>query len=555
MSEERRTTLRTPGLRGHLLLPILMFVFGSLVSAVTWWQVRQDMQSTAAAGLADLAEESRGTLQDRVEKHLSALRNLSRYWQLFGLQETPVWHFNTGMVTDNFPGITWIAWIPVGGDSVRYVARDSSWTPSAKLVSDAVEHLGHPGPDVIPSADGVPAIHVMLPVRTPDLEVGTLAAEIRPDSLFGESGYEIASGLAFTVRTDEGHVLFRRGTPAVDPPAWLRKEVKLALSAGGTWVVDFEPTEEYVARSESVWPQYVLLTGLLLSLGIGAIALQILRVRSFSNALAHTNESLDARVHELTERDQELRHLNEDLESRVELRTGELRDAMTELEAFSHSISHDLRSPIGAVVNYVSILHEDYADRLDDEGRKVLQRIRKSSESAIALLDDLVQLARAGRDEPVREHVVMREVASRAFQEAVSADEEPARVQFELGVLPDAWGDPALIGRVFTNLFSNALKYTREREERRIRVSGSSDGSENTYVVEDNGVGFEPEASASVFEPFTRLHSSRRFQGTGLGLAIVARIVRRLGGRVAAESDGEHGARFTFTLPTLKVTP
>ncbi len=549
------TALRTPGLRGHLLLPVLMLSFGALITVITWWQVRQDMQTTAAAGLQDLAEESRGTLQDRVEKHLFALRNLARFWQLYGLQEMPVWHFDTGMVTDNFPGITWIAWISANGDSIRYVARDSSWTPTPKLVSDAVENLGHPGPDVSASIGGEPAIRVLLPVRTPDLEVGTLAAEIRPDSLFGGTGYETARGLAFTVRTDDGRALFQRGTAAAHAPPWLHKEVKLSLSAGGTWIVDFEPTEEYLERTESPWPQYVLLTGLLLSLGIGAIALQILRVRSFSSALARTNESLDARVRELTERDRELHRLNEELESRVEQRTAELRDAMTELEAFSHSISHDLRSPVGAVVNYTSILDEDYGQRLDDEGRKVLQRIQKSSQAAIALLDDLVQLARAGREEPVREHVPMQEVAKRAYQEAVSGEEHTGNVRFEAGALPDAWGDPVLVERVLTNLFSNALKYTREREERLIRVSGSVDADENTYTVEDNGVGFDPEAAASVFEPFTRFHSSRRFQGTGLGLAIVARIVRRLGGRVAAESDGEHGARFSFTLPTFKATP
>lgn len=555
MSEHQVGPLHTPAPRARVLLPLLMFVFGALITLITWSQVRQEMRTAAAAGLADLAEESRGTIQDRVEKHLFALRSLGRFWQLYGLQELPVWRFDSGMLIDNFQGISWIAWISATGDSVRHVARDSAWAPTPELIADAVRNLEAPASEIALVNEGTPVVRVLLPVRTPDLEVGTLAAEIRPDSLLGGAQHETARNLAFTVRTEKGDVVLRRGTPASNVPPWLREQVKISLATAGAWIIEFEPTEAYLARTESHWPQYVLLTGLLLSVGIGAIALQILRVRGYSAALARTNASLDARLHELTERDHELRRLNEELESRVEQRTAELRDAMSELEAFSHSISHDLRSPVGAVVNYTSILDEDYGDRLDEEGRRVLNRIQKSSASAIALLDDLVQLARAGREEPVRERVAMAEAVRRAYDVAAAGEEDTANVRFEVGDLPDAWGDPALVERVLTNLISNSLKYTREREQRVIRVTGVNGSDENAYSVEDNGVGFDPEAAVSVFQPFTRLHSSQRFQGTGLGLAIVARIVRRLGGKVAAESDGRTGARFSFTLPTLRATP
>jgi signal transduction histidine kinase len=555
MSEHWIGPLRTPAPRARFLLPLLMFVFGSLITYLTWWQVREEMRTNAAAGLADLAEESRGTIQDRVEKHLFALRSLGRFWQLYGLREMPVWRFDSGMVIDNFKGISWIAWISATGDSVRYVARDSAWAPTPALIADAVRNLEDPTSEITLVNGEVPALRVLFPVRTPEFEVGTLAAEIRPDSLLGGAKHETARNLAFTARTEDGTVIVRRGSPAADVPSWLREAVKISLSSAGAWIIEIEPTEEYLARAESQWPQYVLLTGLLLSVGIGAIALQILRVRGYSAALARTNASLDARLHELTDRDRDLRRLNEELETRVEQRTAELRDAMSELEAFSHSISHDLRSPVGAVVNYTSILEEDYGDRLDEEGRRVLQRIQKSSASAIALLDDLVKLARAGREEPVRERVTMTELARRSYEVAAASEEDVSNVQFEVDALPDAWGDPALVERVFTNLISNSLKYTRERERRMIRVTGANGGDQNAYSVEDNGVGFDPEAAASVFQPFTRLHSSQRFQGTGLGLAIVARIVRRLGGKVAAESDGKSGARFSFTLPTVRATP
>lgn len=535
--------------RTQVLLPLLLLTLGTIVTLITWSQVRNDRQATISAGFMDLTEEVRSTLESRVERHLAKLRNLARFWQLHGLLPMPVWRFDTGMVIESYPGIGWIAWIPASGDSIRYVAADSLWKPSSQLVAHAIAGIENPGAAIVYPTEASREIVVHYPIRTPDLMVGTLVAGIRADSLIAPSGFATAEGLAMTVRTEDGFELFRRGTPAADAPRWLQRTARIPLTQGGGWTVHYAPTREYVERTHTQWPRYVLFVGLLLSLGLGAITFQIMRVRAYSYALARSNESLDARVRELTERDRELRRLNEELEARVELRTAELRDAMSELEAFSHSISHDLRSPVGAIVNYTSILEEDYGERLDDEGRRVLVRIQKSSESAIALLNDLVQLARAGRAEPVREPVDMTEVARRAFTEAVAGDASGIEVDFNVDPLPVANGDPALIERVFSNLFSNSLKYTRERDVRTIRVTGYNGNGLNTYLVEDNGVGFDPESAGSVFEPFTRLHSSQRFGGTGLGLAIVARIVRRLGGTVWAESDGSSGARFAFTLP------
>jgi signal transduction histidine kinase len=131
----------------------------------------------------------------------------------------------------------------------------------------------------------------------------------------------------------------------------------------------------------------------------------------------------------------------------------------------------------------------------------------------------------------------------------MTGDPDPAHVSFESASLPAAVGDAALIGRVFSNLFSNALKYTRGQESRFIRVEGMKGDGENTYAVSDNGIGFDPAQASRLFEPFRRLHPSAKYEGTGLGLAIAAKIVRRHGGRMWAESDGQSGARFAFTLP------
>ena len=226
-----------------------------------------------------------------------------------------------------------------------------------------------------------------------------------------------------------------------------------------------------------------------------------------------------------------------------------LREAMIELEAFSHSISHDLRSPIGAVLNYAAIIEQDRGDRLDDDSRRLLLRMRASATAAMRLLDQLVRFVWVEREGVERQIVDMTSVAREAFAELAEGSENPGEVQLDLAELPAARGSPTLLVRVFRNLFSNSVKYTRGRAERRIGVTGVAGAEQNTYIVSDNGIGFEPAQAHTLYQPFRRLGTVSDSEGSGLGLAIVAKIVRRHGGRVWAESDGSSGARFCFTLP------
>jgi signal transduction histidine kinase len=233
----------------------------------------------------------------------------------------------------------------------------------------------------------------------------------------------------------------------------------------------------------------------------------------------------------------------------VRAASAKLREAMIELEAFSHSISHDLRSPIGAVLNYTAIIEQDRGDRLDEESLHLLRRVRASAASAMHLLDQLVRFVWVERDGVERQVVDMTSVAREAFAELAEGSENPGEVRLDLAELPAARGSPTLLVRVFRNLFSNSVKYTRGRAERRIGVTGVAGAEENTYIVSDNGIGFEPQLAHTLYQPFRRLGAGRDSEGSGLGLAIVAKIVRRHGGQVWAESDGSSGARFTFTLP------
>jgi signal transduction histidine kinase len=378
--------------------------------------------------------------------------------------------------------------------------------------------------------------------------MGTLTAGLAPKMIFDLE--TAGKNLAYSIRTDAGDVLLEQsGVPAKDFPELFDVELDLMQFPEETWKVRYQPTEESLPILEFGRANHFLPVGFLLSLALGTIALQLNRFRDVSLALENSSHELDSRVQELADRDQKNLQMKEDLESRVAARTAELNEAVRELETFSHSISHDLRSPIGAILNLAAIIEEDFGDRLTEEGVRLLRRIRTSAESATSLLDQLGQFAWIGREAESNGVVDMQFVAREAYSEAMAAQSSNGETIFEIENLPPAWGDPSLMGRVFRNLFSNALKYTRDREIRKIQVSGESGPQENTYFVKDNGVGFDPELKEAVFEPFRRLHSSRNFEGTGLGLAITAKILRRQRGRIWAESDGVHGATFCFTMP------
>jgi PAS domain S-box-containing protein len=234
-------------------------------------------------------------------------------------------------------------------------------------------------------------------------------------------------------------------------------------------------------------------------------------------------------------------------ERRVEQRTADLMEANKELEAFSYSISHDLRAPLRAIDGFSRILAEDHAERLDDEGLRVLNVVRSEAQRMSRLLDELLAFSRLAR-QPLRlAPVDMTALAGSAFSEATAALPR-RRVEFNLAPLPPANGDATLLRQVLVNLFSNAVKFTGTRQLPRIEVRGRRGDGENLYSICDNGVGFDMRHANRLFGVFQRLHGEE-FQGTGVGLAIVQRIIHRHGGRVGVEAKLDEGATFSFTLP------
>jgi PAS domain S-box-containing protein len=251
--------------------------------------------------------------------------------------------------------------------------------------------------------------------------------------------------------------------------------------------------------------------------------------------------------HDITERkriEQEIRQLNADLELQAE----QLRAANKELEAFSYSVSHDLRAPLRAIDGYTRILLEDYEPLLDEEGKRICGVISREARRMGQLIDDLLTFSRLGRKDLFTTGIDMEDLVRSVLAELVK-DEDQQRIDLQIGTLPAVRGDASLIRQVWANLLDNALKFTSRKERAVIEVGATTSQAELIYYVRDNGAGFEMAYADKLFGVFQRLHSEREFSGTGVGLAIVQRIIHRHGGRVWAEGEVEKGATFYFALP------
>jgi light-regulated signal transduction histidine kinase (bacteriophytochrome) len=265
---------------------------------------------------------------------------------------------------------------------------------------------------------------------------------------------------------------------------------------------------------------------------------------------------------ELEETNHEVLLLNLELEKRVEERTAELETAMRklavtnreleranrELEAFSYSVSHDLRAPLRAVTAFSSVVLKDFGEQMPAEAQRLLNVVITGAGQMKQMIDDLLRFSRLAR-QPLERTNVPLSILVREIIEELRREEGERSVDVRIHELRDCIGDASLLRQVFVNLLSNAFKFTRQKQKPMVEVGSQEQHGERVYFVRDNGAGFDMRYAEKLFGVFQRLHDQEQFQGTGVGLSIVQRIIERHGGRIWAEAEVEKGATFYFTLP------
>jgi light-regulated signal transduction histidine kinase (bacteriophytochrome) len=270
------------------------------------------------------------------------------------------------------------------------------------------------------------------------------------------------------------------------------------------------------------------------------------RVTERTAELAVANKQLQSELVERKRAEEQIKKLNEDLERRVVERTEQLAAVNNELEAFSYSISHDLRAPLRHINGFAHLI-EEHSAQLDPDAQQHLKCIRESAEKMGRMIDDLLNLARLDRRSMALQVTPLNSLVENVLHD-LESETADRKIDWHIGSLPSVNCDPGLIQQVLVNLLSNAVKYTRRRERAVIEIGQSTVEGQLVLFVRDNGAGFDSKYSDKLFGTFQRLHTDEEFEGTGVGLAIVQHIVRKHGGRIWAEAETDKGATFYFTL-------
>ena len=367
----------------------------------------------------------------------------------------------------------------------------------------------------------------------------------RPEDALGDTDFDyFTEAFAQQTLADEQDVL-RTGKPLVGKveeihlrnklPAWISTTKMVVRDLDGKIIGTFGVSRD-ITESKHAEQELQLAKENLES-----------RVVERTSELAQANEQLQIELAERKRAEEQVRKLNEDLERRVAERTVQLVAANKELDAFSYSVSHDLRTPLRHISGFTDVLVAEHSSQLGPEAQELLKFIQEGSQKMNLMIGDLLNLARLDRLEAVSKMTPLNSLVEDVLKD-LKSEIDGRKIDWHIGSLPTVNCDPGLLQQAFTNLLSNAVKYTRRREHAVIEVDQMAVDGEAVIYVRDNGAGFDSKYAGKLFGAFQRFHTAEEFEGTGVGLATVQRIIRKHGGRIWAEAECGKGATFYFTL-------
>ncbi len=525
----------------RLTLSLVIGLAVALGTVALWSSVRESSETQVGRIAEAESYSARSQLIRNMETLIAALHNVRVFWAAFGHLPRDQWASDAGIELDHFTGVRMLVWHDPARN-LRYARTaenpvfdyrpgDEEWARYADLRDNASKYSTNTIAGPFMESNGEFYYEVYF-VDSSGGDQGTLAAVIDIDDTLRQLLEDQSPGYAIGVFGPDA-LLYQRGEPDPNAPAGWTREGKIKSSLGSVWTVVHSPTKELVDSFDSQALDLILLLGLLVSVLVATLIFENDRARSRAVAAEFAEG--------------QLADLNRSLEQQVADRTAQLKSRTADLQTLTDSVAHDLRNPLNTISVNAQLLEAHSRDRLGEDGLKILRRLAPSVSQMADILDRLLGLSEVSHSTFKRETVDMCELVEEIVEDLVISAAPPP-VDVQIADLPAADADRNLVHMLVMNLVSNAVKYTKDKEVRRIQIGFEETDSGTIYFVRDNGIGFDQEYADRLFVAFNRLGDASSAEGVGLGLTIATRAVERHGGAIWAKGQSGAGATFFFTL-------